>query len=154
MLASGAAGPSFQLKDTQGRPWRSSELLENGPMLLFFFKISCPVCQLIAPFMERLSKSSAMQVVGISQDNAASTKAFNGRFGLTFPVLLDESKAGYPASNLFGITSVPSLFLIEADDKISTAFSGFSQADIVALSKRAGVDVFKPGEQVPVFRAG
>ena len=107
MLAAGAAAPLFQLKDTQGRPQALSALLENGPALVFLFQISCPVCQLIAPFLQRLAASSALQVVGISQDDSASTKAFAGRFGLTLPMLLDESKSGYPVSNQFGITSVP-----------------------------------------------
>ena len=154
MLAPGTSAPSFQLKDTEGRLQQSSELLEHGPLLLFFFKISCPVCQLTAPFLERLAQSSAVQVVGVSQDDAASTKAFKGRFGLTLPVLLDESKAKYPASNAFGISTVPSLFLVEPGGLISAAFSGFSKTDLAALGTRAGVDVFKPDERVPAFRAG
>ena len=68
----------------------------------------------------------------------APPKAFNQRFGVTFPTLLDQSKEGYPASNAFGISSVPSLFLVEQDGTIAKAFSGFSKRDLEGLGERAG----------------
>ena len=75
-------------------------------MLLAFFKISCPVCQLTAPYLERLAvrNERAVQVIGISQDDAGATRGFANRFGLTFPTLLDSSEDEYPASNAYGIT--------------------------------------------------
>jgi peroxiredoxin len=93
-------------------------------------------------------------VVGISQDDAPATQGFIQRFGVTFPVLLDEARAGYTASNSFGIHSVPSLFLVEPDGIISTAFSGFSKSDLEALGNRTGAPPFRAGENVPAFRAG
>ena len=154
MLAAGAQAPSFELKDLEGNQRSLADLLAKGPVLLAFFKISCPVCQMTAPFLSRLAHSSGIQVFGVSQDDASSTKGFNQRFGVTFPVLLDESRAGYPASNGFGIASVPSLFLVEPDGVISTAFAGFSKADLEALGNRMGAPPFQAGENVPAFRAG
>jgi peroxiredoxin len=154
MLEAGAYAPAVDLKDTEGNQRSLEQLLATGPVLLAFFKISCPVCQMTAPFLSRLAKSESVQVVGVSQDDAAATKGFNQRFGVTFPVLIDEGRAGYPASNSFGIHSVPSLFLIEPDKSISTAFSGFSKADLATLGSRMGEPAFQPGENVPVFKAG
>src|SRR6266849_2223307 len=133
MLEAGTHAPSFQLKDLNGKQESLEQILAKGPALLAFYKIGCPVCQLTFPFLERLAAGRALQIVGISQDDAASTTGFNQRFGVTFPTLLDQSKEGYPASNAFGIGSVPSLFLVEPDGKVSTAFSGFSKHDLEAL---------------------
>ncbi len=154
MLGVGAAPQPFTLKNTQGAPCSLETLLRNGPVLLAFFKVSCPVCQLSAPFLERLSRTSGLQVIGISQDDASSTSSFNQRFGIAFPVLLDESRARYPVSNAFGIGSVPSMFLIEPDGIVSSAFSGFSKRDFEQLGQRLSISLFRPGEDVPAFRAG
>ena len=82
------------------------------------------------------------------------TSRFRQRFSLTFPTLLDRQQDVYPASNAFGITNVPSLFLIEPDGVVSMAASGFGKADLEALGKRAGVTVFHPDEKVPEWKGG
>lgn len=155
MVEAGDRAPSFRLKSLRGGETRSlDEMLARGPALVTFFKISCPVCQLTLPFLERLAASASMQVVGISQDDEKSTEAFNQRFGVTFPTLLDASKDGYPASNAYGISSVPSVFLVNKDGSVEKSFSGFSKSDLEMLGRKAGVETFQPGENVPEFKAG
>ena len=104
--------------------------------------------------MERLAASSSIQIIGISQDDRSATEGFNQRFGVTFPTLLDQAKENYPASNAFGITNVPTLFLVEPDGHIASVFSGFSKRDLEALGARAGVMPFRAGESVPEWKAG
>src|SRR6266478_1363024 len=125
MLEVGAKPPGFELKKVDGGNASLENILEKGPALLAFFKSSCPTCQLTFPFLERVSASRAVQVIGISQDDSSATQGFNRRFGVTFPTLLDDSKAGYPVSNAFGISAVPSIFLVEQDGTISQTSSGF-----------------------------
>lgn len=154
MLNSGAQAPPFELLDLDGKSQSLDEMLADGkPLLLSFFKVSCPVCQLVFPFLERMANGGGLRFVAISQDDAAATRNFHRRFGVTFPTLLDSARAGYPASNAFGITNVPSLFLIEPDGGISLAISGFSKRDLETLGKRAGAQPFH-GEQVPEWKAG
>lgn len=154
MLQAGDEAPLFELKDTVGGTQALSKLLENSPALLFFFKVSCPVCQMTAPFLERLGAGKAVQVIGVSQDERDATVEFARRFRLTFPILLDSVRAGYQASNGFGLCSVPSLFVVETDLKISSACAGFSKSDLAALGKRMGVELFTIEDKVPLFRAG
>ncbi len=153
MLSAGSSAPSFELKELNGEKKSLDELLRKGPAVLVFYKISCPVCQLTAPYLERLAANATLQVIGISQDDDESTRGFNRRFGVTFPTLLDPSK-DYPASNAYGISSVPSLFLVEPDGKIAKAFSGFSKNDLEALAQRAGAPIFQPEDNVPEWKAG
>ena len=83
-----------------------------------------------------------------------ATNAFNARFGVTFPVLIDDSKAGYAVSNAYGISLVPSLFVIEPDGKVSKSFTGFSKSELESLGKRTGIAPFRPDDNVPEWKAG
>ncbi|MGH9613234.1 MAG: TlpA family protein disulfide reductase [Bryobacteraceae bacterium] len=156
MLGSGVQASSFELPDLDSKSRSLGEMMADGkPLLLVFFKVSCPVCQLVFPFLERMASGGGeLRFVAISQDDAAATRNFHQRFGVTFPTLLDRARAGYPVSNAFQITNVPSLFLIEPDGAISLAISGFSRRDLEALGKRSGAQPFRPGEQVPEWKAG
>lgn len=155
MLGSGVQAPSFELPDLDSKSRSLEEMMADGkPLLVVFFKVSCPVCQLVFPFLERMAGAGELRFIAISQDDAAATRNFHQRFGVTFPTLLDSARAGYPASNAFQITNVPSLFLIEPDGAISLAISGFSRRDLETLGKRSGAQPFHPGEQVPEWKAG
>ncbi len=132
-----------------------SELLIGGPVVLAFFKISCPTCQLAFPFLERLHLAgTGLQFAGVSQDEAASTAQFTRRFGVTFPILLDPAADGYRASNAYALTHVPAVFVVERDGAISQAWTGYSKADFEKLALRAGAPVFRPHENVPAWKAG
>ena len=154
MLGVGDNAPDLKLTDVQGRKKSLPELTASKPALIAFFKISCPVCQYTFPFLERLAKSDNIAVIGISQDDLESTEEFRKELGITFTTLLDEKRKGYPASNGFGITHVPSLFLVGPGGSISLAGDGFSRRDLEAVGTIAGVKPFKDGEKVPEFKAG
>lgn len=158
MLETGSSAPAFTLKTLDGGTQSLEQILARGPVLLAFFKVSCPVCQYTFPFLDRIHSGggpkAAVQIVGISQDKPAATRDFVQEFGVTFPVLLDEAGEDYPASNAFGIHTVPSLFLVETDRHISAAGNGFSKKDLEQLGYRVGVTPFQPGERVPEFKPG
>jgi peroxiredoxin len=156
MIETGEPAPEFQLPDADGAQHSLGEILARGPAFFAFFKVSCPVCQYTFPFLERLHRggtAGGIQVIGISQDQAAATRAFAREYGVTFPILLD-SPDGYAVSNAFGISSVPSLFLVEPDGAVSISRSGFSKADLEAVGKRTGAVPFLQGERVPESRPG
>jgi peroxiredoxin len=156
MLESGTQAPDIQLTDLDGRPWRLKESLERGAVLLAFFKTSCPTCQMTFPYLQRLMDSAgagAPQLVAITQDDAAATRQFDEKFGVSMPTLVDEPRT-WPASNAYRITHVPSLFLVEPDGRISQAFDGFNKAEIEKLGARFRAAPFRSGEQVPALRPG
>src|SRR5205823_14001166 len=74
MLQSGVKTPAFELADLNGGTQSLASILQKGPALLAFFKSSCPVCQLTFPYLQRMSASTAVQVIGISQDDVKTTK--------------------------------------------------------------------------------
>ncbi len=153
--------PDFELPSLDGGLQSLHGLRAAGPVLLAFFKVSCPTCQLTLPFLDRLQRGrgnapqgDAPQVVAISQDDATATQNFNRRFGISLPALLDASTARYPVSNAYRITNVPSLFLIESDGRISRSVAGFDKAEMEALALRFQVRLFTPSDRVPVFQPG
>ena len=153
MVDAGSKAPAFTLRDHAGNPRSLDKILERGPALLALYKLSCPVCQLTAPYLERLSNGS-IQVVTVSQDDEAATRKFEQTYGLTAPSLLDRKEDGYPLSNALAIDHVPSLFLVEQDGTIALASSGFAKKELEKLGARAGVQVFREDENVPAWKAG
>src|SRR5262249_8072064 len=124
---------------------------------LAFYKVSCPTCQYTLPFLERLYRGPVKRdvpIYAISQDDAESTREFNSEFGITMPTLLDSEAEGYPASNAYGVTNVPSLFLVEPGCIISQSVVGFDKKSLEALGDRLGMAPFGPGEYVPEWKAG
>jgi peroxiredoxin len=156
LLQAGQPAADFSLSGLDKETRTLENVLSSGPALLVFFKNTCPVCQYALPFLERLHRSqpNGVQVFGISQDGSRDTRKFAEEFGLTFPILLDEESDGYRVSNAYGISHVPSLFLADPGGKLAMAWYGFSKADMEALGRRFSFEVFRPGEDVPAWKAG
>jgi peroxiredoxin len=162
-LATGTKAPEFELKSLVGKRFVLGEELARGPVVLAFFKVSCPTCQYALPFFERLHKAYAykgVSLLGISQNNAKDTAAFGKEFGITFPILLDDTNS-YPVSNAYGLTNVPTIFWIAQDGEIEVSSVGWVKADFAEINRRmaeagklAPAVVFQPGEDVRDFRAG
>ena len=139
LLDPGSHAPDFRLPRLDGGTATLQEIIANGPAVIAFFKTTCPVCQLTFPFLERIHKAGTLPVYAISQDDAEDSREFNREFGLTFPTLLDSARSGYLASNAFGISSVPTVFLLERDGGISRVIEGWSKREIEWLGGLAGV---------------
>jgi len=162
-LAGGTAAPDFTLRNTEGKQFTLKDGLARGPVVLAFFKISCPVCQYALPYLERIYKAygnKKVSIFGISQDKQRDTLGFMQEYGITFPVLLDDNDS-YPVSNAYGLTNVPTIFWIAEDGEIEISSVGWSRKDVEEIHRRAAeqigagvVPLFKPGEDVRDFRAG
>jgi peroxiredoxin len=162
-LPAGTKAPGFSLPMLDGNNFSLYEALKKGPVLAAFFKVSCPVCQYAFPYIERIHKAhgdSRVTVVGISQNDQRDTASFLKEYGVTFPALLDDPN-GYAVSNAYGLTNVPSLFLIDQDGQIEISSVGWVKQDVDDINRKLApkqqtppVAIFQPGEDVRDFRAG
>lgn len=162
-LATGTQAPDFNLTTMAGKGFSLRDALARGPVVVAFFKVSCPVCQYAFPFLERIYKNYAAKnvtFVGISQNDKKDTAAFMKQFGVTFPVLLDDTKT-FQVSNAFGLTNVPSVFWIAQDGTIQVSSVGWSRQDIEEIAHKAReatgeipVLLFRADEKIADFRAG
>jgi peroxiredoxin len=162
-LTAGTTAPDFTLQTMDGGRFSLQEALARGPVLAAFFKISCPVCQFAFPFLERIHKAYGdrkVSIVGISQNGNKDTAAFLKEYGVSFPVLLDDTDT-YPVSNAYGLTNVPTIFWIAQDGEIEISSVGWVRKEIdqinqnvARISGEALRPVIRPDDQVPEFRAG
>src|ERR1700720_4225337 len=163
-VAPGRTAPGFSLKGLDGTTYSVEALRQKGPVVAAFFKISCPVCQFTFPFLQRLYQrygGDNVTFLGISQDDAKATAGFAREYGATFPMVLDEKEKGYPASNAYGLTSVPTIFLIDTDGTVRVASMGFVKDDLERIAaelaerrKIAPSALFRPNESVPANKPG
>lgn len=163
-IVAGNTAPNFSLKSLEGKEFSLSAALEKGPVVLAFFKIGCPVCQFTFPFIERLyqrHKNSNVTIVGISQNGAEKTTAFNKEYGVTFPVILDPEEERYIVSNAYGLTMVPTILLVDTDGSVLVSSMGFVKADIENIANQladrdriAKAPLFQPSDSVPANRPG
>ena len=161
-IVDGNIAPGFSLKSLDQKEYSLHTLLESGPVVAAFFKISCPVCQFTFPFLERLYKRyglSGVTFLGISQDDANSTKKFATEYGVTFAIVRDED--GYPVSNAYGLTNVPTIFLIEPDGKVKVSSMGFDKKDLETIASELAerrkislTPLFRPDEVIPINKPG
>lgn len=154
LLEKGAHVTDFTLQRLDGGQASLHEITAKGPALLAFFKVNCPVCQMAFPFLERIQSPEKLPVYGVSQNCAEDTRDFIRHFGITFPMLLDTEPRGFPVSNAFGISSVPTLFLVGPDGAISQVSEGWRKSDIAEFGALAGVNPFRPSDSVPEAKAG
>jgi peroxiredoxin len=162
-LAAGVEAPDIQLSFLDGTKFSLDNALKQGPVVAAFFKVNCPVCQLAFPYVERIYKAykamGKVTLVGVSQNDNSDTQAFSRHFGVTFPVLLDAK--GYPVSNAYGLTNVPTIFLISPQREIEASIVSWSKADMEelnrTLAKISGVlaaQIFTASDHVPDFKPG
>ncbi|HMK28659.1 MAG TPA: TlpA disulfide reductase family protein [Terriglobales bacterium] len=162
-LTAGTNAPDITLPDMEGKKFSLQEALKKGPVVVVFFKISCPVCQFALPYLERVHhavRGKNASVVAVSQNNKRDTAAFLREYGITFPVLLDDPHR-YPVSNAYGLTTVPTIFYIAPGGGIEVASVGWSRADLEDIARKLAervntskINVIRAGEEVPDFRGG
>ena len=162
-IVAGNTAPGFSLKGLDNKEYSLAKLMERGPVVAAFFKISCPVCQFTFPFLERLYKHSGgdgVTLLGISQDNARDTTKFAKEYGVTLPILLDDEN-GYVVSNAYGLTNVPTIFLIESDGTVKISCMGFDKKDLESIAANLAerkkiplAPLFRSDEVVPANKPG
>ncbi len=162
LLETGTKAPDFKLSGTDGKSHSLKEKLSSDLTLLAFFKINCPTCQFTFPFLEKLHKNYAgkgFTLWGISQNNQAETLQFASQYKISFALLLDQNN--YQISYAYGITVVPTLFLIDKNQEILFSSEGFAKEDLEKLSReiaqRIGLspaNIFAGESYVPAFKVG
>ena len=115
------------------------------PTLLAFFETDCPTCRLTFPYLNRLAQrlGTAARIIGISQDDAAATRAFVEQLQVSFPVALDE---GWQVSRAYDPLAVPTLFLMDGAGVVLRTLTAFDKAELneltAALCTAVGVEPF------------
>ena len=151
MLSPGDRAPSVALPDAVtgelvSDPWTA------GRTVLVFFKVSCPVCHMVAPKVTALV-DAGVRVLAVGQDPPAKLVSYADAKGQQVPTLSDGSP--YPVSTAFGISSVPTLFDVEPDGTVVSAVGAWDRDRWNAVAAAHGVGpVSREGDGLPPYRPG
>lgn len=152
MLSPGSPAPSFALPDaasgaTVADPWH------HGATVVAFFKVTCPVCQLVAPKIQALA-DAGLRVTAIGQDPPPKLAAYADRFGQRVQTLSEAPP--YAVSNAWGISSVPTVFLVGTDGVVQDVSGAWSRDAWNRIATAAGAPgpISTDGDGLPPFRPG
>ena len=128
MLESGSKAPEFVLENDQGGESSLSELLQDGPLILYFYPADfTPGCTKEACSIRDIHndiQAVGLQVAGVSPQDADSHQRFRGEHNLPFTLLSDPEKVAikmYDVDGPFGVGVRRATFLINQDRVIQDA---------------------------------
>ena len=133
MLKPGSEAPEFALANDQGGETSLSDLLQDGPLILYFYPADfTPGCTKEACSIRDIHndiQAVGLQVAGISPQDKDSHQRFREEHDLPFVLLSDPDKVAvkmYDVDGPFGVGVRRATFLINQDRTIQDAV----QADV------------------------
>lgn len=133
----GSPAPDFTLKTPQGESITLSEL-RGKAVLVNLWATWCPPCREEMPAIQRIYREYRDQgfvVLGVNvtaQDDPLSVMPFVEKYGLTFPVLLDETGE---VSAAYGLRSLPTSYFIGRDGTIQEIVIGGPMAEALLRAR-------------------
>ena len=128
MLKPGEKAPEFVLPDDEGGETSLTDLLADGPLILYFYPADfTPGCTKEACSIRDIHndiQSVGLQVVGISPQEVDSHARFRKKHGLPFKLLSDPDKVViqmYDVDGMFSVGVRRATFLINQDRTIQDA---------------------------------
>jgi peroxiredoxin Q/BCP len=122
MLKAGERAPEFVLKNDKGEDTSLTDLLEDGPLILYFYPADfTPGCTKEACAIRDIHddiQAVGLQVAGVSPQDADSHTKFREEHDLPFTLLCDPDKVAikmYGVDGPFGVAVRRATFLIGQD---------------------------------------
>lgn len=121
-LMSGQSIPTLVLSDVNSGDW-SLMAMRGKRAAILFFSVDCPHCQREMVIFNEAQKSlwTDVEFVAISMSDRLKTRTFVQATKTLARVLVDEKGE---ASRLFGISELPTLFLVDRDQEVRRVIAG------------------------------
>lgn len=130
-LEVGNIAPDFELTTFAGDTARLSDHLGERVMLNFW-ATWCPPCRAEMPDMQKFHEDEDIVILAVNLTQTKSEKdniaGFIDEFGLTFPVLLDETLA---VATEYKIQPIPTTYMIDSNGRIQDKSFGPMTYDIM-----------------------
>lgn len=164
LIETGAPAPPFSLPTARARagahgPVTLADLSDDGarPVVLAFFKATCPVCQMAFPVygeLERGLRQAGVPVVAVAQERPdvarpwLEERRFEGE-------VLDDASDDYAVSAAYGLRAVPTVVLVEPDGTVGMVVEGWDRNGVNRVAARFGAEpVSTPDDGLPPFKPG
>ena len=133
----GFLAPDFELTTTSGETIKLSDL-RGQAVLVNLWATWCPPCRAEMPAIDKVYneyKDDGLVVLAVNmtyQDTVANIAPFVDEYGLTFPILLDETGI---VGTLYQLRSLPSSFFINRDGTINEVVIGGPMAEALLRTR-------------------
>ena len=133
----GFLAPDFELSTTTGETVTLSDL-RGQAVLVNLWATWCPPCRAEMPAIEKIYneyKDDGLVVLAVNmtyQDSAVDIAPFVEEYGLTFPILLDETGS---VGSSYQLRSLPSSFFIGRDGIIQEVVIGGPMAEALLRTR-------------------
>ncbi|HLQ73611.1 MAG TPA: TlpA disulfide reductase family protein [Bacillota bacterium] len=131
-LEFGNTPPDFELETLDGETAKLSDFV-GEKVIVNFWASWCGPCRAEIPDMQKLYETHDVEILAVNltetETNTDNITEFVDEFGMTFPVLLDESSV---AATLYQIKPIPTTYLIDSNGKVhNKAFGALNYEQMV-----------------------
>jgi hypothetical protein len=155
-VRSQGAFPALALPDLEDAERPLAEAWKDGDALLLIGHKNCKTTRETLPFVDRIHRRRAAHhgVLAILQDDPQTARELQGKLSLALPLRLEADP--YPVARGLGLTTVPTLFLVDRSGAIRQVSEGFVRKDLEAFAERLGVraPLFTPEDKAPAMKPG
>lgn len=131
----GAPAPSFANPRMDGTYLMSKNLFGTGWVLLDFFATDCEPCKKELPELQAMadelgSKGFSVLVIATDTQGIPLVKPFVESRKVRLPLVIDRYRV---TSERYGVTQIPSVFLVDPKGAIAFKAEGYSETTLVEI---------------------
>lgn len=139
----GDKAPEIDLLDTDGKPWKLSDHVAEGPVVVVTIKDGCPCSIESQPFFNALAAAytGKVQFVGVMDGDRIKTSKYKDDFSVPFPIVTE------PGDRTFAAFQSPrSVYysLVQKGGVVKRLWPGYSKEMLHefnrSLAEEAGID--------------
>ncbi|GGK15368.1 thiol-disulfide oxidoreductase ResA [Caldalkalibacillus thermarum] len=136
----GEPAPDFVLENLEGEKVRLSDYKGKG-VFINFWASNCPPCREEMPYMENQyqqfkDKGIEILAVNIAESHLTASR-FAERYGLSFPILLDQDRS---VTHRYGVLPIPSSFFVDENGIVVDKVEGMMTEEMI----RAKLELIVP----------
>ena len=155
-VKSAGAFPDLSLPDLEDAARPLAEAWREGDALVLIGHRNCKTTRETLPFVDRIHRRRGARhaVLAILQDDKQTARELQAKLGLELPLRLEPDP--YPVAGELGLTTVPTLFLVDRACQIQKISEGFVRADLESFASLLGVEapLFTAADKAPAMKPG
>jgi hypothetical protein len=153
LIALGTEFPRLPLADLEGR--EASPDWAKAPSLVILGHRNCKTTRETLRYVDRIhARRQVGSVFAILQDDPEGARELLAEYGFMLPVRLERDP--YPVAAALGVTTVPTLFLVDVDGRVASLSEAFERTALDTFAARLGVPapLFTSEDKAPAFKPG
>jgi len=145
--------PDIALPDLDGK---RQDILGASGSCIALGHSDCGTTRLAIPYLKRMHdrRGPGASVILVLQDDAAAARGLLAELRAEMPVRLEADP--YPLARETGLSTVPTLFLVDRAGRVERVSEGFERAAFEEMAARLGVPrpFFTADDAAPALRPG